>query len=94
MKLFHYTVEGNDPFPFDMLRYEQAWPANNEDAIKLGFRRVNGNFFVNLIGVLDPTSGRWESFGWRIIEYRGKNGLGPVIRPKARAAIAKAEGRA
>lgn len=71
-----FVVEGTYPFPADMLRYDQCWPATSDDAVQLAeamtHRRVSDpnrkrtvKLFTNAAN--RPTTGRWESFGWRVI---------------------------
>jgi hypothetical protein len=72
-----FTVEGTYPFPTDMLRYDQCWPAREAtDSIQLAesmmLRRTsepNRKRRVTLTtnNVNAPTTGRWESFGWRVV---------------------------
>jgi len=76
-KMTTFTVEGTYPFPVDMLRYDACYPVTTEDAVELGtacdhralkmssrpIRRVTlGTMRQNR-----PTTGRWESFGWKVI---------------------------
>ena len=63
MKLFKFTVSGQGRFPFDMLRYDQCWPSN-EDAIF----RINEKEYrsIVMLGTRLPTSRRWLSFGWDV----------------------------
>lgn len=65
---YHYTVTGRGRFPFDMLRYDQAWPedggmsmggGNGEDSRERREQR--------LIGLNPPTADRWASFGWYVV---------------------------
>ena len=64
---WHYTVVGQGQFPFDMLRYDQAWP---EDAgHSMTERRYEDPATrlpreQKLIGLATPTVDRWASFGW------------------------------
>lgn len=70
---YTFTVEGSGLFPFDMLRYDYCWPySEGHDSPKIaahpctsdaGLRRV----VLQTQNALDPTVGRWESFGWRFI---------------------------
>ncbi len=89
MKRFQitYQVQGGVSFPLDMLRYDQSWPEtevgdNGSYAIE---RSVNhesdGPVTIRLRhnGPRDwyPTEGRWESFGWKVLE--GSVELGPAL---------------
>lgn len=64
-----YTVEGTGPFPFDMLRYDRAWPATEQDAGILHEHnssniRSHERYKVKVRGLRAPTKERWRSFGW------------------------------
>jgi hypothetical protein len=61
-----FTVKGTGEFPFDMLRYDAAWPNASDDAAKMGAR---GWRSVRLTTQQNgaPTAARWESFGWKVI---------------------------
>lgn len=81
-KLTTFVVEGQYPFPVDMLRYDACYPATSEDAVQLA---ESMNFIRrNVLATQDlekrtrtvklttqlqnrPTTGRWESFGWKVI---------------------------
>lgn len=68
-----FTVEGQFDFPFDMLRYDQCWPASESDSAKLHpepanrprLERVKLKRHVSQKADL-PTVRRWESFGWQV----------------------------
>ncbi len=70
------VVEGSGPFPIDMLRYDACIPATELDAgtIARTFERddVHARVALRRLAAGDgpPTVGRWESFGWRIVEIR------------------------
>lgn len=72
-----FTVAGSGEFPFDMLRYDCAWPATSADANKVGMecrdvRARDSRRVINLLCLHSwrrPTIGRWESFGWRVISH-------------------------
>lgn len=65
-----YEVTGNGQFPFDMLRYDRAWPNSGEDARKIGLTdwldTVHRSRTVRLHSNKSPTEGRWNSFGWSV----------------------------
>jgi hypothetical protein len=66
-----YLVEGVGDFPFDMLRYDNCWPATEADAYKLLARQGKDRArprIVMLRGLRPPTVGRWESFSWKVVE--------------------------
>jgi hypothetical protein len=56
-----FEVEGSGHFPFDMLRYDSAWPVSSTDAANLKGRQRRT---VRLASIRNPTMGRWNSFGW------------------------------
>lgn len=65
MKIGHFTVEGSGPFPWDMLRYDGAWPTTSEDVQKL---HGTGRRRIHLSSAQGPTHARWASFGWKVVE--------------------------
>lgn len=68
-KEFEYWVTGTGQFPWDMLRYDQAWPATSEDAVKLtdGPTSWNaGRRSIKLKSFSQPTIDRWSSFIWSV----------------------------
>ena len=72
-KTYHFTVEGSSPFPIDMLRYDRATPAREQDALEISASidrmHPRQKRSVRLWSALShPTDGRWESFGWRVTE--------------------------
>jgi len=80
MKLYYhrFTVEGTGHFPHDMLRYDGCWPSTSEDASKISFyihlepdKEAKRKIQLTSVGHKDwkPTLGRWQSFGWQVIEY-------------------------
>jgi hypothetical protein len=60
-----YTVEGRGEFPLDMLRRDQAWPADTRSALAIGER---GRRRVTLTAAVarHVAVARWASFGWRV----------------------------
>lgn len=68
-----FTVRGSWPFPYDMLRYDLCYPAEENDSHTLlrlcNHRTEAGNVEVNLASVSNasPTRARWERFMWRVI---------------------------
>ena len=71
-----FTVEGTFPFPVDMLRYDRCYPADSESAINITYsnNHESGGLQVTLIARVEskqwkPTEGRWQSFGWKVVEY-------------------------
>jgi hypothetical protein len=64
-----FTVEGSGDFPFDMLRYDCCWP-KDEGQDSYGIPRASIEpRRITLLSHSEhaPTSGRWESFGWRVV---------------------------
>jgi len=69
-----FQVEGLGQFPYDMLRYDGAWPAKEQDSSQIAYypgsgmtpRRVNLRRFVFQLND-QPTTARWESFGWKVV---------------------------
>jgi hypothetical protein len=65
------AVSGKSPFPLDMLRRDQCWPAAEEDAAQIydsltrEGRRTFG-VMLYMTGTLPPNVKRWESFGWSV----------------------------
>lgn len=66
MKIYEYTVEGRGDFPFDMLRYDCAWPAIGDSAAYLIVDQEERRMVrkIRLRSIQRPTEGRWSSFGW------------------------------
>ena len=67
-----FTVEGAGSFPFDMLRYDGCYPRSERDSAAI---KADGRRTVTLIARerFSPTTARWESFLWRVIETDGMN---------------------
>ena len=65
------TISGRGPFPFDMLRYDEAFPASTGDARKMGNIPDHQHFLreyeVWTLQIAthkrDFTEARWNSFG-------------------------------
>jgi hypothetical protein len=65
------TISGRGPFPFDMLRYDEAFPASTVDAQKLGNIPDHEHFSAEVkvwtIQIATHkryfTTDRWNSFG-------------------------------
>ena len=72
--VYRYTVKGQGTFPFDMLRYDCAYPASSEAAAGLypsifdGADNRHNVLSVELRSYFPPTVGRWQSFGWTVEE--------------------------
>jgi hypothetical protein len=64
-KLYKLTVSGRGVFPMDMLRHDEAWPADTYSAFELqDTQRTSGGRTVVLYSHREPTVARWNSFGW------------------------------
>ncbi len=83
MYMSKFVVEGRGHFPLDMLRYDSCWPSTQSDVAALDYiredfrkppneksRRVALSRCHKTKG-FKPTSDRWESFGWHIVELSG-----------------------
>ena len=66
-KTVEFIVEGNGPFPADMLRYDRCWPADGQAAVELLEPRLQRSVRLRT-GQLarDITVDRWSSFGWSV----------------------------
>ncbi len=70
-----FTVKGNNtPFPIDMLRFEECWPASVQDSTKIsnsfGFRHGRRvRWELTLLSGRDtaPTTDRWLSFAVEVV---------------------------
>lgn len=70
-----FTVEGRSEFPIDMLRYDGCHPRRERDSgvIKRSLsRRAFRAYRVELAGKRLPTTSRWESFGWKVVQGKIK----------------------
>lgn len=73
-----YTVSGRWPFPLDMLRYDQAEPADEDSkalidrlsAEHADAQTIKAVFEVRLTSEdrYAPHHQRWESFGWEVVK--------------------------
>lgn len=61
-----YQVSGLYPFPVDMLRYDSAWPADSDAVDAITLKRPGERVAIQLASHRQPTSERWESFGWKV----------------------------
>jgi hypothetical protein len=73
----NYIVEGAGHFPTDMLRYEGAYPYNESQSGLIDNSRFLPHRKVKLSRAIGsradkPCAGRWQSFGWRVIEIDGE----------------------
>ena len=69
---YRFTVTGRGRFPLDMLRYDWARPAQSADSRKIeeSFNQENHDKVVEitLVSMNKPAYGRWESFGWIVVQ--------------------------
>jgi len=73
-----FTVKGqNTPFPIDMLRFDECWPASVEDSTKVsnsfGFRhgrRVRWELTLISPRQTSPTVDRWQSFAVEVVDEK------------------------
>lgn len=66
---WHYTVIGTGHFPFDMLRYDQAWPEDAGHELAPMMHDHKDRLVKReqrLVGLSQPTADRWASFGWYV----------------------------
>jgi len=79
MYITRFTVEGSGPFPLDMLRYDQCYPATQQAVdqilVSMDETRIIGERRQIELFVAHPirqhhklTPERWESFGWTIVD--------------------------
>jgi len=73
--LFGFIVEGEGPFPTEMLCFDQCWPALEGDALKIPYSPPRSGLqtlksrkrrTIKLIGLHTPSAERWAEFGWRV----------------------------
>lgn len=71
-----YTLIGALSFPIDMLRYDAAWPATEQDSqliertIRHSHADIEGTSTVEVFATRDLTVDRWRSFGWFVESMR------------------------
>jgi hypothetical protein len=64
--MFTFYVSGRGQFPYDMLRYDQCWPADTESALLMD-SEVNSHVrSIKLHSYREPTLDRWSSFLWSV----------------------------
>lgn len=63
-----FSVQGRGPFPMDMLRYDACYPADEQSSFVAMDFNCNEPRTVHLTSLtMNPTPGRWESFGWAVL---------------------------
>lgn len=73
-KYVDFKVSGRGDFPYDMLRYDQCWPADQDSAAKFhhSYNRDRREVKLRIFGdEAEITFGRWSSFLWPVIEVNG-----------------------
>ena len=65
---YEYTVRGKFSFPFDMLRYDHAWPRYEREIFALADTPDTRE--IQLVSINMPNVDRWRSFGWIVSEQR------------------------
>jgi len=74
-----FQVRGSLAFPLDMLRYDQCYPAIEEEtheiahSIDMAHQGIK-QFTIKLVhydarAKWEPTAARWQSFGWQVVDY-------------------------
>lgn len=74
---WYLVVEGSGSFPFDMLRYDSAFPYTQEDAAAMESHRIERRRVVVCrrgVNQTDATRARWASFGWRVVSTHSDYG--------------------
>lgn len=66
--MYEYVVTGWGSFPYDMLRYDAAWPATTDDASKIERYTLGDGKHrsIKLYSYKPPTIERWSSFVWSV----------------------------
>ena len=69
--LYRYSVRGRGTFPLDMLRHDRACPDTGDDVIAM--ECTDAERTIRLVSHLTaPTEGRWQSFGWPVVDQKPK----------------------
>jgi len=68
-KVFSYVfvVLGEGTFPLDMLRYDRCCPVTGDDVDSLLYKKEREIILVHYDCKNWEPSGRWASFGWRVV---------------------------
>jgi len=76
-RFLDFTVEGRGHFPTDMLRYDSCYPSDQESAVNMGLTHWDDVSKVRRVKLTKriepgidpgPTTDRWLSFGWKVVE--------------------------
>lgn len=66
------VVEGSGDFPFDMLRYDQCYPASERDSYLMGYgHKRQVTLTRSSVNAMPPTYRRWASFLWEVVSVDG-----------------------
>lgn len=69
----YYMVEGTGEFPWDCLRYDEAWIDNQEDVALAQRDTYRGTKRIHVVTTRPrgdrwaPPMKRWQSFGWNVV---------------------------
>lgn len=74
-----WVVRGSLAFPIDMLRYDSAHPASEEDSNNIARSVASYGADHDALEVRvkmrgDPTLDRWKSFGWQVVGMIDRDG--------------------
>ncbi len=64
--LYTYAVSGAGQFPYDMLRYDECWPVNDQGSAGMNVDWAGGKRDILMRSYKEPTMARWNSFNWRV----------------------------
>jgi hypothetical protein len=76
-----YQVQGTWPFATDMLRFDDARPATQQDSeaiARLSTEHLNDindskrPTTITLTTPREPNPQRWKSFGWKVVKINGE----------------------
>lgn len=81
-RAWRYVVEGVGGFAFDMLRYDEAWPADEMQIVPM-LDDTAPRRRISLRSYRAPTIGRWESFGWRVVSEDEESEERAIAREEA-----------
>ena len=74
------------PFPLDMLRYNQCWPATQAGIESI---MAQDGTEIEINGIIPPTVDRWSSFGWLVrTDPPSRRRTAPVPRKSPAVAVA------
>lgn len=66
-KKHRFVVVGKGRFPFDMLRYDRAYPVTTTAAMFLDQADEDHPRYIELESPESPSDPRWLSFGWTVV---------------------------